>query len=367
MKILVVARTLKQSEGISEWILNYYSRIAEKQGVSIDLLIEERDSEFQKVKVPKDIKLVKIHSMKNSLVKYILDWKRLAQNIDSKYDYVHIHLDNLTRFFYLLMLKDKKNVILHSHNSFNNKVESSHLKHIMHRIGKYIVKKGNFIHFACSDLAAKWLFSTMNYIQVNNGVDLSEFKFNERTREKYKKELHLNGFKVYGHIGRFAYQKNHERLVYIFKKIHDVDSKTKLLLIGTGPKMSEIKKLVVNLNISESVIFLNHRDDVKDILNVIDCIIFPSRYEGLPISLVEAQANGIPIFYANTITREIELLPMSTSFSLQENNDKISEMVINARSLDDRKEATSILKNQGYDRVDVIEQLYRFYQTGSWK
>lgn len=367
MKILVVSRTLKKGGGISEWILNYYSKLANRRDVSIDLLIEERDSDFEKIKIPNSIKVIKIHSMKDNLIKYIMDWRKIAKDIDYKYDYAHIHLDNFVRFFYLPLLKNKTNVILHSHNSFNDGVKNNLIKRIMHNIGKYIVRKGQFIHFACSDLAAEWLFGKMDYIQVNNGVALSEFCFNSRTRREYRTKLNLNGFKVYGHIGRFAYQKNHERLIAIFKKLNDDNPKTKLLLIGDGPKMNEIRKLVSDLDLKESVIFLGHRDDVKSILNAVDCIIFPSRYEGLPISLVEAQANGIPVFFASTITKEIELLPMSTSFSLGESDSEIIKKITKVGSLSNRASAIGILKKEGYDKVDVIEQLYNFYQKGIWK
>lgn len=366
MKVLVVIRSLKQGVGISEWVLNYYSKLVKKDNLSIDFLIEERNSDSKKIEIPSGIKVIKIHGMRKNPIKYIIDWWKIARNVESNYDYVHIHLDNFVRFFYLILLRKKKNVILHSHNSFNDKIKKSPIKWKMHKLGMAIVKRGNFIHFACSDLAANWLFGGGDYVQVNNGVDLSNFKFDQIVRKKYRDKLGLNGFKVYGHIGRFEFQKNHERLIRIFYEIHSHDSKTKLLLIGNGPKMDDAKHLVSNLSLDKSVLFLNHRNDVGKLLNAIDYIVFPSRYEGLPIALVEAQANGIPVFYSNTITKEIELLPVSHSFSLQEDNGDIADEISRAIPLKDRKSAVGILKHKGYDREDVIEQLYNFYQTGHW-
>ncbi|KRK40197.1 glycosyltransferase [Loigolactobacillus bifermentans] len=366
MKILVVVRSLKQGVGISEWVSNYYSRMAQKDDLSIELLTEEGDRSVKSVKLSSKIKIITVHDMRKDPIKYMIDWWKISRNAESEYDYVHIHLDNFVRFFYLILLRKKKNIILHSHNSFNDKIKNSRVKWRMHKFGMFIVKNGNFIHFACSDLAANWLFGRKKYIQVNNGVDLANFEFNKVERKRYRDELDLNKCEVYGHIGRFEFQKNHERLIRIFSKIHAHNFKTKLLLIGTGPNMGEIKRLVSDLNLDEAVLFLGHRDDVGKILNAIDYIIFPSRYEGLPISLVEAQANGIPVFYSDTITKEIELLPSSQSFSLQENDDKIAYKICKGEPLIDRGSAVDVLKRKGYDREDVIEGLYKFYQNGYW-
>lgn len=364
MRILVVCRNLKRGSGITSWILNYYRVLASKKDVTIDLLVEEPIVDTQKLNIPNDINLIKIHSMKHHFWQYLRDWQRISQSCESDYTYVHIHLDNLVRFFYLFLLKRKSNVILHSHNSYNDEVEKSSIKQLLHQLGKLIVKHGQFIHFACSDLAAKWLFGEAPYCQINNGIDLLDFKYNADLRQQYLTEFNLVGKHVYGHIGRFAYQKNHVRLIKIFSQIYQRDKLARLVLIGDGDNKEKIESLVNEMNLKQAVLFLGYRSDVAKLLNMLDYIIFPSLYEGLPISLVEAQANGIPVFYSSQITQEVSLLPESFSFSLAENDQKIANRILQIKPLKERKKAIKLLKNSGYDKQDVINKLYHFYKSG---
>lgn len=363
MKILVVCRNLKLGSGITSWILNYYRVLASKKDVTIDLLVEEPIANSQKLNIPNDIHLIKIPSMKHHFWQYLLDWHRISQYCETDYTYVHIHLDNLVRFFYLFFLRKKNNVILHSHNSYNDEVENNKIKWLLHQLGKLIVKHGKFIHFACSDLAANWLFGKAPYYQINNGIDLVDFKYNASLRREYLTQFNLVGKHVYGHIGRFAYQKNHERLIKIFSEIYQRDKLARLVLIGDGYNKEKIESLVSTMNLKQVVLFLGYRSDVDQLLNMLDYIIFPSLYEGLPISLVEAQANGIPVFYSNQITQEVSLLPESFSFSLAENDEKIANRIMQIKPLERREKAVTLLKKSGYEKKDVIDKLYHFYKN----
>ena len=101
--------------------------------------------------------------------------------------------------------------------------------------------------------------------------------------------------KVYGHIGTFTYPKNHKFLLEIFEKINKKEKESKLLLIGSGILESDIKRKVTEKGLQEKVIFLGIRNDIEKVLSAIDCFLFPSIFEGIPLTLIEAQANGVPI------------------------------------------------------------------------
>lgn len=362
-KVLVVVNRFKKGGGISQWVHDYYSELSQKENLSIDFLVEEGISSDNELIFGKDIHIIKIHNLKKNFIRYLLDWKRLANVIDTEYDFVHIHIDNLVRFFNLFFLRNKENIIIHSHSSFNENVQNNFLKRIMHTLGKQIVKRKNFYKFACSDLAAKWLFDDKEYVQINNGVNLREFSFSVDTRNQYIDNFGLKGKTVYGHIGRFTFAKNHERLIEIFDNIHRLNEQSILILVGKGEKETEIRDLVKKYNLNNSVLFLGLRDDVNKIINMIDYFIFPSIYEGLPLALVEAQANGIPVFYSESITKEVSLLPQSTSFSLKDPNDIITDKILAVKKMEDRTAATKILKDKGYEKEDVVDLLYSFYQN----
>lgn len=362
MNILVVVRTLKKGGGISQWVLDYYNSLSQNRNISIDLVAEdgiEIDNDFN---LDPAIKIISIADFKTNFLKYFIDWKKISHNSENEYAYIHIHTDNLVRFFYLLLLKKNSNVIIHSHNSFNDFVNRSFIKRHMNNLGKKIVKKNNFIRFACSDLAAEWLFDDQNYVQVNNGINLEKYIFDMTIRKKKLKELKIDGKIVYGHIGRFSYQKNHEQLIRIFEAVHDKNQDSILLLIGSGELESRIKQQVFDANLSDSVIFMGLRNDVNELLNVIDYLIFPSHYEGFPISLVEAQSNGIPVFFSDTITKNSKLLPQSFLFNLNDSVEEIADDILNKSLPINRIEANQVVKEKGYDKKVVEEWLYQYYK-----
>src|SRR5690606_27518429 len=124
----------------------------------------------------------------------------------------------------------------------------------------------------------------------NNAIDVSRFTYNPVTRASIRKKLEISDTKIIGHIGRFNEQKNHFYLIKIFQELLKIDQSYHLLLVGDGNLSGRIKELVDDLNISENVTFLGIRHDIPDLLQAIDVFVFPSLYEGLPVTLVEAQA-----------------------------------------------------------------------------
>ena len=109
---------------------------------------------------------------------------------------------------------------------------------------------------------------------------------------------------VIGHIGRFQYQKNHEFLIDIFKKYHSMNSNSKLILIGQGNDENRIKKLVRNSNLQDDVIFMGARKNINELLQMMDVFLLPSRFEGLPLVLIEAQAAGLPCVTSKNVVTE---------------------------------------------------------------
>ena len=124
---------------------------------------------------------------------------------------------------------------------------------------------------------------------------------NKAKRDKYRKELNLVDKKVYGHIGRFDHNKNHEFLIDVFSKILEKEKDSYLLLIGIGELENKIKEKVNNLNISDRVIFLGYREDINYLLDTMDIFIFPSIKEGLGLVSIEAQTSGLPVVVSNGI------------------------------------------------------------------
>lgn len=137
------------------------------------------------------------------------------------YDCVHIHSDIANKML-VLGLAAKcggvKRIVLHSHAS---DVDGGHriLKRIFHVACRILLPYIATDYMSCSDLATKWMFPSIPSSDVrvlNNGVDLQKFVFNEEIRKRVRSELGLDDKYIIGHVGRFAYQKNHDFLLRMF-------------------------------------------------------------------------------------------------------------------------------------------------------
>ena len=139
------------------------------------------------------------------------------------------------------------------------------------------------------------------YKIINNAIDISKYAYNSTVRDKYRKDLGLEGKLVIGNVGRFHFQKNHLFLIEIFKGIVDNNKNAILLLVGQGEDEKKIKAKVKEYSLEKNVKFLGARDDVNNIMQAMDIFLLPSLFEGLGIVLIEAQATGLPCFTSNKV------------------------------------------------------------------
>ena len=153
---------------------------------------------------------------------------------------------------------------------------------------------------------------------IHNGVDLHVYKYDEDNRRKIRREFSIADEQlVVGHIGRFNQQKNHKFLIKVFAEVLKQQPNALLMLVGDGEKKSEIKEQISALGIEEFVIFTGIRSDVPALLSAMDVFVFPSFYEGMPNTVIEAQATGLPCVIADTITEEAGVTGLVKYISLQ--------------------------------------------------
>lgn len=196
---------------------------------------------------------------------------------------------------------------------------------LLHKLGKLLYGRYVDVKIAPSDLAAKYTFGERAYKKgdvtiLHNAVDLDYYSYSYESGQALRAELGIpSDAKVFGHIGRFMEQKNHSFLLDIFSEIHKKDRSAVLLLIGKGELENQIRDKVNALALTDSVIFAGVRRDIPACLSSMDAFVFPSFYEGMPNTVIEAQATGLPCVIADTITREaditglVEYLPLSES------------------------------------------------------
>lgn len=198
------------------------------------------------------------------------------------------------------------------------------LKGILTRfLRRNLSKKADYL-FTCSELAGISVFGKKAVKQgrtrfLPNAIDCQKFAPDPLVREKIRRELGIENCYVIGHVGRFHYAKNHEYLLRVFAEL--VKRKTRdyvLLLLGEGSGMEDIRILSRELGIEDKVYFLGNKSNVNDYYQAMDYFVYPSRFEGMPGTIVEAQTAGLRCLMSDTICKEVIATDLVTTRSISE-------------------------------------------------
>lgn len=250
---------------------------------------------------------------RNKLIGHIeLPFKFFMFLKSRQYEVVHIHSEMAYKqFLYAIAAKSAgiKKIIIHSHSSDidgNNKK----IKFIAHKIFRFFVNKLGTDFLACSKPAAEWMFNEKilkgtHFNILHNGINPYKYKYSEETRNRVREELNLQNKTVIGHVGALKKVKNQSYLLNIISKMNLQNYE--LILVGDGDDRKILEKKAKELKCENNVLFLGNRTDVNRILMAIDIFVFPSLFEGIPLSLIEAQAVGVPIVASNQINHEIKV------------------------------------------------------------
>lgn len=277
---------------------------------------------------------------------------------------VHVHAPNMALLHFVCAKFFKIRIrILHSHST---RYSESKVKGIINAVLVFFSKFFVTHKVACGKDAAQFFFGKHHEKDVfifHNAIDTRLYTYNEEIRNKMREELHLKYSFVYGHVGNFYEVKNHSFLIDVFAAIKKQQPSAKLLLVGRGPLQKTIEEKVSVLGLQENVLFLGYRKDVRDLLMAMDIFLFPSLFEGFPVSLVEAQCTGLPCLISNTITSEVSITNLIKFLPIgQKNIVKWEETAIALSSKkDERKSYSMKVQNMGYNLKHEIESLDKYY------
>lgn len=280
-----------------------------------------------------------------------------------EYHVLHSHIRGSASVVIPIAKKYGVITIAHSHSTSNGSGIGALIRDIMQLPIRY---QADYL-FACSDKAGKWLYGENavrkpNYRMIPNGVDLKRFAYDAQKRCQMRQALEIadNTF-VLGHIGRITTPKNHKFLVELFAAYHKSDPDSKLLLVGDGDLFTEVKQQIEHLGIDDAVVMTGNKTNTEDFYQVMDIFVFPSLWEGLPVSVVEAQANGLPCLLSDVITHDVDLTDQVHYLPL--NEEKIWLKEIEAVRSQKRTAATAenLRKLQPFDAAVVAQNLQKFY------
>ena len=279
------------------------------------------------------------------------------------YKVIHGHIRSTASIYLLIAKKYGLVTIAHSHNISSGNKFTSLIKDLLQVKIKYIAD----YFLACSLPAGKWLFGKNitkkpNFKVVPNGIDVSKFRYDISTREKIRKNYDIDNNRiVIGHVGRFHTQKNHKFLISIFFELTKINSNVLLLLIGDGKLRKNIEKRVLKLGLKEKVLFLGVRNDVPDLLQIMDVFLFPSLFEGFGNVVVEAQSSGLPCIISNKVPNEVILTDLVKQIDLKQGKKFWVEKINEILSGFHRDITDDLVIKSGFDVNPIAKWYENFY------
>lgn len=255
------------------------------------------------------------------------------------------------------------------------------IKGTLTRLLRRNLSKKTDVMFCCSRIAGISVFGEKaveegKTIFIPNAIDCSAFDYDLSARERIRKELGIEGNYVIGHVGSFRYAKNHEYLLRVFAALRDIsDTKSSqgngqkdyvLLLLGEGSGMEAMKELAKELGIDKQVYFLGNRSNVSDYYQAMDYFVYPSRFEGLPGAVVEAQTCGLKCVMSDSICEEVVATDLVETRSIQEEPFTWAAAIMATQEYE-RKGYVKEMREAGFDVEEQAEKMMRFYERGKWE
>lgn len=217
----------------------------------------------------------------------------MVKIFSKKYDVIYYNTLDLANIDFLILAKilNKNAVkIIHAHNS---RGASRGIRHLLTRIHQKIIVYITEQRYACSKMAGDWMFAGESYKVIKNAIDLNRFYFDSDRKADMIKKLGLEGKIIWGTVGRLAKEKNPLFLVEIMKYAYKIDKNIVFLHIGDGDRKDEMLLKIKEYGLENNYLLLGAKENVEDYYQIMEKFVFPSLYEGLGFSLVEAQALGI--------------------------------------------------------------------------
>lgn len=353
--------TIMNRGGAETMVMNYYRHI-DREKVQFDFLVHrEEEGAYED-----EIRALggRIYRMIPIYPQNFSKYKKMLHDFFEKhpeYRIIHSHMSELGYFAFKEAKKQGVPVrICHAHSS----PHELDLKMIMREYFKYRIRPYTTHMFTCGQEAAEWLFGKKNrkkYIQLNNAIDTENFLYNKDIDLDVRRELGVENHFVVGHVGNFTRPKNHLFLIDVFYEIQKQKKDAVLVLVGTGVNMEAAKRKVNSLNITEKVFFLGNRSDVYRIMQCFDVFVFPSTFEGLPVTMVEAQTNGNICFISDVIPQQCCLTDNVIRISLNESPARWAEYILEVQRLYKKGNMYEIISKKGFDIKKNAKWLEEFY------
>ena len=346
--------------GSQTMVMNLYRNI-DRRKMQFDFIIDHTvDMDFEE-----EIKRLggKIYIMPTfkgyNIVQVIKAWNHFFAS-HPEYKVIHSHVRSYASVYLPIAKKYGLKTVIHSHSTSNGSGFSALVKQIM----QYPLRYQADCYVGCSQHAGKWLFGQKvvegsKFYVLQNAIDIKGYQYNEVARDLIRKELGLNSEILFGHVGRFHESKNPIFLLEVFHQLHCKMPNSKLAMVGDGDLRTKIEEKIRQLDLEENVYLLGTRSDVKAILQAMDCFLFPSCWEGVPVTVVEAQAAGLPCFVSDTVTKDVGVSELVHYLPINQGTEPWIKAIIDDKL--ERKSVAEEIKHAGFDITSTSKWLMDLY------
>lgn len=356
-KILLINTVPTEKNGVTNVIFNYLMAMNEDCGMFDYVSLNKPEDYYLNIIEKKGGRVFVIPRSSRKLFSY---WNSLLNLIkQNKYDAVHVHGNSHTVVLELTAAKVAgcKIRIVHAHSTKCNSIT-------LHKKLAFLFDQLCTHRIACGKDAGRFMFGKRPFVVINNGINTDKYAFRIEKRIKIRKHLGWEQCIVIGHVGYFKAIKNQSFIVDVFECIYKQNHNCRLVLIGEGPMREDIQNKLDSKGLSKVACMTGNIDNVNDYLNAIDVIVMPSLFEGVPLTLIEQQANGLPCVVADTITREADktgnLLFLSLHLSVEEwAQAVIRENCVNRE--ESSKKAIENITKAGYSIKEEAKKLSQYY------
>lgn len=355
--------------GIESFLYNVYEVFQESTDSEICLLTRYcyKDSKFYNKFILKGYRVESL-DIQHLGIKQLIEFKNRLDMFfqNNQFDILHMHGTDEPMVISFARKHGVKNIVLHSHTT---DMEMNGRKLWMRYI-KLLWRKRNILsadyYAGCSKDVLDTVFLKIGNERkflIKNGIDTSKYRFNLILRKNLRQELGIKDEEcVIGHVGRFVDTKNHPFMLEILKYAKQRNVSWKLILIGNGHEYKNVIKQADSLGIREDILFLGERSNINELMNVFDKFIFPSKFEGLGMTVVEAQANGLPCVISNIIPQEVIVTDLVKMVGLEQGVEQWFDVLNSISLCNSREEYATRVSNGGYGLNLLYESLMKMYR-----
>lgn len=347
--------------GSQSMIMDIYRKI-NKEEIQFDFIIDHADHLFYAEEIQK--MGGRIYTLPSFTGKNVFIIKKAWKDFfdgHPEHKILHSHVRSYASIYISIAKKHGVKTIIHSHSTSNGKGASSLVKACL----QYPLRFEADYFFSCSKKAGEWLFgkNVVNgnrYYAIKNAIDTNKYILSTEIRDKYRQKLGIKDEKVLIHVGRLHPAKNHDFLLDVFSEYLKDNVNAKLLLVGDGELRTNIENKICSLGMENKVIMLGNRNDVANLLQVADIFLFPSSWEGLPVTVIEAQAAGLPCLISDYVTKEVAISRLVNYLPIDQGVEVWIKKLNDASLV--RKNVLKEIKQSGFDVEETTKWITNFYK-----